>query len=302
MQVDTATLQAQMLDIPTSDGVIIRAQVLGAADAATRLVISHGNGLAAGGYASFWRQLAFDYQLVLLDFRGHGQSDSGSLENHSWDQFQLDFDLVMRAIPEALGERKTFGAFHSLSAVTSLLHAKRYGPVCDGLVLFDPPIIPQEGHPLRSAHIDEMMGLASRVGKRRSQFDEWQELAAQFRRSSMFARCLPEACDEMARALLRPVEQGDEGSWRLSCDPQYEAKIFATNDDTSLWSWLGDIDFPVKFLCADPAVPGVQPSAPIGRQMAAEFGLDYVCVPETTHFLQMERPDLCAELTRDFCR
>lgn len=301
MQAETEISQEQVLDIPTRDGVAIRAQVYGSPEG-TRVIVSHGNGMAAAGYASFWRRLAADHQIVLLDFRGHGRSDSGSLQNHSWEQFQLDFDAAMRAIRAALGERKTIGAFHSLSAIVSLLHARRFGPACDGLVLFDPPIIPPDGHPMQAAHIEEMMGLASRVGRRRSQFDDWRELAGQFKRSPMFARCLPEACDEMALATLRPSSEGGIEFWRLSCDPQYEAKIFASNDDTSLWPWLGQIDFPVKLLCADPDVPGVQPSAPIGRELAAEFGLDYACVPGTTHFLQMERPDLCADLAREFCR
>lgn len=301
MQVDTAVSQGQTLEITADDDVTLRAQVCGPADA-PRLIVSHGNGLAAGGYASFWRQLASDYQIVLFDFRGHGQSERGSPGSHSWEQFELDFDTAMRAIRAALGERKTFGAFHSLSAIVSLRHARRFGPACDGYVLFDPPIIPPDGHPLQAAHVDEMMGLASRVRRRRAHFDDWRELAGQFRRSPMFARCLPEACDEMARALLRPVEEGEGGGWMLSCDPECEAKIFASNDDTSLWPWLGQIDFPVRLLCADPDVPGVQPSAAIDREMAAEFGLDYACVPGTTHFLQLERPDLCAALARDFCR
>src|SRR5690606_35966843 len=299
MQAETAVSQGQILEIAADDGVIIRAQVCGQPDA-TRLIVSHGNGLAASGYASFWRPLASEYQVVLLDFRGHGMSDRGSLENHSWPQFELDFDAAMRAIPASLGERKTYGVFHSLSAIVSLLHARRFGPACDGFVLFDPPIIPPDGHPLQSAHINEMMGLAGRVAKRRAHFDDWRELADQYRRNPMFARCQPDACDEMAHALLRPVS-GDGGGWTLSCDPEQEAKIFASNDDTTLWSWLDEVDFPLRLLCADPDVPGVQPPAAIDRALARAFGLDYVCVPDTTHFLQLERPDLCAALTREFC-
>lgn len=301
MQSATATPLKQLLEMPTKDGVVVRAQVFGP-ESAPRIIVSHGNGLAADGYASFWRPLTADYQVVVLDLRGHGRSDRGSLENHTWTQLVDDFGLLMRSIRDELGERKTFGAFHSLSSVVSLQHARQFGPVLDGLVLFDPPIIPPDGHPLQSAHVEEMLNLGRRVRRRRTHFDSWQELAEQIRRNGMYARCLPQACDELARALLRPVSDDEKDGWVLSCDPEHEANIFENNADTSLWHWLAHIDFPVKFLCADPAVPGVQPSAPIGRQMAAEFSLDYVCVPETTHFLQMERPDLCTELARDFCR
>ncbi|HLU20378.1 MAG TPA: alpha/beta hydrolase [Pusillimonas sp.] len=301
MQTDTATPLRQTLEIAAADGVLIRARVYGP-ESATRLIVSHGNGLAAHGYASFWRPLTAEYQVVVLDFRGHGISDRGSLQNHSWNQLVEDFDLVMRAIRDELGQRATFGAFHSLSAVTSLLHAKRFGPILDGLALFDPPIIPPEGHPLQPAHIEEMMNLGRRVRRRRVEFDHWSELAEQIKRNVMYARCQPEACDEMARALLRQVSIEGRETWVLACDPEQEARIFESNDDTSLWFWLSEIDFPVRFICADPAVPGVQPSAPIGKELAAKFDLDYVRVPGTTHFLQLERPDLCTDQARAFCR
>lgn len=301
MQAGPAIMQDNTLEIAAEDGVLIRAQVYGSSTA-TRLVISHGNGLAAEGYESFWRQLLPDYQVVLLDVRGHGKSDRGPSEHHAWPRFEQDFDMAMREIREALGERKTFGVFHSLSAIVSLQHARRFGPVCDGLILFDPPIIPPDGHPLHQQHVDEMLGLAQRVAKRRTHFDACEDLAAQFRRNAMYSRCLPQACDEMARALLRPVSDDDRGAWTLACDPEREARIFASNYDTTLWGWLEHVDFPLKLVCADPAVPGVQPSAAIGRELAETFGLDYAFVPDTTHFLQLERPDSCAALVREFCR
>ena len=302
MQVGSETmLQGDTLEIVADDGVIIRAQVLGSPDA-PRLVVGHGNGLAAGGYASFWSQLANDYQLVLLDFRGHGRSDSGSIENHSWPQFEQDFDTVMHTIADELGERTTFGAFHSLSSIVSLMHARRFGTPFERLVLFDPPIIPEASHPLQPAHLEEMFGLARRVARRREQFDHWKELADQFRGNGMFARCLPQACDEMAYALLRPVSEQGKEVWRLSCPPAYESKIFASNDDTTLWSWLPALGDRVKLVCADPAVSGVQPSAAIALDMTNRLGLNYECVPETTHFLQLENPDACAAITREFCQ
>lgn len=301
MQAESSITQEHVLEIAADDGVVIRARVYGPSEA-TRLIVSHGNGLAVDGYASFWRPLTDEFQVVVLDFRGHGQSDRGSLENHSWVQFEDDFDLALRAIRDDLGERKSFGAFHSLSSVISLRHARRFGPALDGLVLFDPPIIPPDDHPLQPLHVEEMMNLGRRVRRRRAHFDSWQELAGQLRRNAMYARCQPQALDELARALLRPVSNNEADGWTLSCDPEHEAKIFESNDDTSLWNWLEHADFPFKLLCADPDVPGVQPSATLDRDLAQGFGLDYACVPETTHFLQLERPDVCTLMTREYCR
>jgi len=106
----------------------------------------------------------------------------------------------------------------------------------------------------------------------------------------------------MAAASLRESPHPEAGQWSLSCPPAYEAKIFASNNDTTLWASLASLETPVKLVCADPDVPDVQPSALTGREMAREFGLDYEFVEGTTHFLQVERPDLCAAVTRQFCR
>ncbi len=289
------------IEINAQDGVCLRAQVLGAADG-PRLIMGHGNGLATRGYAAYWSLLANDYQLVLVDVRGHGASDCGELDHHHWAQFEEDFDQVLRAVDEALGRRTTYGVFHSLSAIVALRHARRFTSGLQGLLLFDPPVIPPDGHPLQQAHVDEMMALSNRVATRRAHFDSPKELADQFRRARAFGRWQSAAIDDMAAATLRQSPHPEAGRWSLSCPPAYEAKIFASNNDTTVWSSLSSLKTPLKLVCADPDVPDVQPSALTGREMAREFGLDYEFVEDTTHFLQVERPDLCAAVTRRFCR
>ena len=135
------------LNIPCNDGTLLAAHVYGPSDA-PRLVMSHGNGMAMGGYRTFWQALTSDFQVVIFDVRGHGLSQSGASDKHQWTQIIDDMEAVWKTVADTLGARHTLGVFHSLSAVAALGHVRRYGKRWDGLLLFDPPLMPPEGHPL----------------------------------------------------------------------------------------------------------------------------------------------------------
>ena len=59
------------------DGAIIRIRQHGNPDG-PRLALSHGNGLAIDGYLPFWGPLRERYELILFDFRNHGQNPTAS--------------------------------------------------------------------------------------------------------------------------------------------------------------------------------------------------------------------------------
>lgn len=288
-------------EVILEDDVRIPVRVYGQAQA-PRLVMSHGNGLAIGGYQEYWSRLIPYFQIVIFDFRGHGQSDTGSLANHAWSQFRRDFEQVVDEIDRQLGKRPTFGAFHSLSSLVALRNTQLNGPRWQGLLLFDPPIMPPNDNPWQQAHVDEMLGIGARVAQRQHLFASPSELVQQYKGSSMLTRWTPLAYQYMAHAALR--YQQSEQNWRLSCPPEYEAKIFCSNDDTALWENLPNlkgIDMPIKLLCADPNVPNAASAAFTTPIVADLGGFDYDFVPETTHFLQLEQPEICAQVTREFC-
>lgn len=288
-----------MLDFTAEDGIVLRAVVTGSPEG-PRLILSHGNGMAIGGYHAFWSLLADDFQLVLLDVRSHGNSDTSTLDAHNWAQFERDYERCLHGIEERLGPRPTVGVFHSLSAVIALAHHGQYHRRLNGLLLFDPPLMPPVQSFWRNAHIEEMFRLAVRVKQRQARFDSPEELAGIFRRGRTLAKWTDGACRDMARATLKPSDDGS--SWCLVCPPAHEAKIFELNTDESLWDVFGRLDLPLKLVCADPDVPGVQPSAHSTRELAQTFSLDYEAVPGATHFLQLEYPSECAAITKNYCK
>jgi pimeloyl-ACP methyl ester carboxylesterase len=286
-------------EVKMEDGAIIRVRQHGVGGA-PRLVLSHGNGLAIDGYLPFWGPLCDRYEVVLFDFRNHGHNPLHREDAHLWTHFVDDLEAVFQAIGRELGVKRSAGVFHSLSGVTAAMHARKYVPVSgkrfEALVLFDPPIFPPEGHPLRSGQSDDKNSLAGRARRRTPRYADPSILAAQFRKYN--PRWRPEAYELMARATLRHDPRAAD--WFLACPREFEANVFSTNADPTLWRAMGSLPVPVKLICGDPNLEGAMPPALIGRALALEHNLPYEAIPGTTHFLQIEQPEKCTRAMESF--
>lgn len=284
------------LRVPVDPQTCLAAWVVPNPQAATRLVITHGNGLASGGYRVFWEPLCRAYEVVSVDLRGHGRSDAGAAEDHNWSRITADLGLLCDELERALGPRHTVGAMHSLGAVASLLQMRQREARWDALVLFDLSAAPPEGHPLSAAHAAEMADRAARTLQRRARFSDPSELARQFARADRVGAWLGDAPMDMARAVLRPAPQG----WELSCAPEREAAIYLGNTDMGLWDVLAAPSCPVLVVGGDPGMPGALVPSQSCQAAHAATGVPYAHVPGTGHFLQLEAPHHCGRILGDF--
>ncbi|MGH7841148.1 MAG: alpha/beta fold hydrolase [Candidatus Binataceae bacterium] len=285
----------ETVDLAMDDGAIIRLRRHGN-PAGPRLALSHGNGLAIDGYYSFWRLLQDRYDLILFDFRNHGQNPCHKLENHNWPRFVRDLEQIYAAIQDRFGVKRTVAVFHSLSAVAATMQAQQFGARWDPLVLFDPPYYPPEGHWLRSIQFSNEEEIADRAEKRTLSYADPMELAASFARR--MTRWQPEAYELMARATLRWAPAANQ--WLLACPREFEAKVFRTNRNTTVWTGLAHMPVAVKLICGDPDAEDSMPPARLGRAVAAESSVAYEAIPETTHFLQIEKPRECVRAMESF--
>jgi pimeloyl-ACP methyl ester carboxylesterase len=283
------------IDATMEDGAIIRLRQHGQ-PGAPRLVLSHGNGLAIDGYFPFWKLLRDRYELIVFDFRNHGQNPLHRFDHHNWHQFIGDLERIFGLIQEAFGSRRTAGVFHSLSAVSATMHTQWLGKRWDPLVLFDPPFYPRDGHPLRELQRTNEDDIAARAARRTPSYQDPMDLARQFRK--YFPRWQPDAYDLMARATLR--HEAASGEWMLACPREYEAHVFRSNRDTSAWTGLAHMPVAVKLICADPAGGERMPPALIGKAIAEEARVEYEAIPATTHFLQIEQPRECVRSMEAF--
>jgi pimeloyl-ACP methyl ester carboxylesterase len=278
------------------DGASIRLRRFGRAGA-TRIVLSHGNGLAINAYAPFWLPLAERYDIVLFDMRNHGENPLHEESEHCWTTFYSDIEEVALGIAQTFGPAKTVGAFHSLSSIAALKHALLYGKRWDALCVFDPPLMPPPDHPLHALQQEDMRQRSAQALRRAERFESPEQLANQLRRHSAFQGWVPEAALLLARHTLR---KADDGFWTLSCPRHYEARTFRENDDTEIFCQLSRMPLPLRILASDPDSPHAIPTAAVWKAANDAFALDYIALPKTTHFLQFEQPQVCRDLLDEF--
>src|SRR3954468_8402865 len=137
---------SETFDVVLEDGASIRVRRHGNRDG-VRLTVTHGNGFASDAYLPFWQQLTPHYDVLVFDFRNHGQNVPVEPSNHNYAQLSRDLDRVRDAIDSRLGKKPTVGIFHSMSGRAAMKHAIEIGWRWDALVLFDPPNVPPVDHP-----------------------------------------------------------------------------------------------------------------------------------------------------------
>src|SRR3984957_2529930 len=109
-------------DVALDDGAAIRVRRPGNPDG-LRLMLSHGNGFAPDAYFPYWRHLLSKFDVLVFDFRNHGQNVPVVASNHHYAQLARDLERVVTAVTAKLGSKKTAGIFHSRSARTAMKHA-----------------------------------------------------------------------------------------------------------------------------------------------------------------------------------
>ncbi len=280
-----------VLEVSMDDGAVIYVRRHGNPHG-PRILLSHGCGLSIDTYYPYWSLLLDKYDLFLFDLRSHGWNPPGPRKAQNIPTFVKDCELILRAIGQNFDERPVTGVFHSLSALVSLLHEEQWKGF-SSLVLFDPPIRPPGGKPEDLAEMGEEMSSIAR--RRRERFETREDFATRLSQSRNHRRLLPGVPELMAETTLRPVEEGS--GYELCCPREYEAQIYEYLFGWAMRVDLQKISCPVKAIGTDPTEPySFMPSMDL-REL---IGLDYDFLPETTHFLQLEKPAECAAITVDF--
>ncbi len=286
-------------DVPLDDGARIRVRRHGNPDS-VRLFLSHGNGYAINGYLPYWQHLLDRFDLIIFDFRNHGENEPATPANQTYAQLSRDLERVYQQVTAKLGNRRTAGIFHSMSGRTAMKHALEIGFRFDALILFDPPNVPPPDHPVFPVMAAFEARLVAFTKSRRTHFASVEELASDFAKSRVGQAWVPGVHELMARSLLR--KNPDGGGFVLACDPANEGGIYAEALSMNLWPRAKDFAGPVKLIGADPDVKGGSPTGRANQALGNENGYDYSFVPGTGHMLQIEKPEACAQLTLEFLK
>ena len=259
-------------------------------DAAIRLVLSHGSGLAIDLYYPFWALLADDFDLFVYDLRNHGWNNVGAQRNHNVPTLIHDHDVIVDAIHRHYGSKPTVGVFHSVSTLITLLSMTN---PFSALVLFDPPLCKSGASQLELHAAAERA--ATLIRKRGHHFKTQEEFAQFLRLFPTLARAVPGVRELMARTTLRPTAAGD--GYELRCPREYEAQLMEYGRSFFPLLNLEILYCPTKVIGSDPTIHNAYlPSFDLGEVSA----VDYDFLPDATHLLQLEQPAECASLTRSF--
>ena len=169
----------------------------------------------------------------------------------------------------------------------------------DALVLYDPPSVPPQAHPLYEAMRGFELKLVRWATERREHFQSPDELEADYAGARPSANWLPQARADMATAVLRP---DPDGGFRLACKRELEASIYLAALTLHLWPRASELGVPTKLVGADPEGRGAPPTGPANKALVEEGGYDYFGMDHAGHLLQIEKPQDCRDVLLSFLR
>jgi hypothetical protein len=141
------------------------------------------------------------------------------------------------------------------------------------------------------------------VARRRNQWASWQEMYQRFADRLPFSLWRPEVLEDYCRYGVRP--RADGSGYELACPPLVEASVYLGNTRTDIHHLIPGLNLPVVVLRARSRDPDDAPDldfskSPTWPGLADEFphGRD-VYLPELTHFIPMQAPQLVARFIAD---
>ncbi|MCS6927810.1 MAG: alpha/beta hydrolase, partial [Candidatus Binatia bacterium] len=237
-------------------------------------------------YRKLLRRFVGEYRVYTLDLRGQGDSDTPALDQDHWRNMARDVEDVIAH----LGLHDFYGIGHSGGGALLALYAATHPGHVRRLALLEPVTIPHEPPYLERLSADNHP-FVERARRRRVVWDSRQQLFDAYRDKEAFA-----AWDE--EVLWDYVNHGTydlpDGRIALKCPAEVEAHVFALTTSLDIFSQLVRIDCPVLVL------RGALTEGPlfvVAERVAQRIPRgSLVTVPDTGHFLAMEKPREVADI------
>lgn len=264
------------------------------------LVLIH----ATGFHARCWDQvikLLGDRHILAIDQRGHGRSSGTDYEG--WKEFGTDLKEVLNQLEldNIVAVGHSMGGYVAVSAAASLQQSNP--TLFRNLILIDPvivdPIRYREAPPSEQKKAEDI----ANMGRRRNNFASAQEMIDRFSEREPYSIFTAEALKDYCTYGLLPSSDGE--GLVLACDPFFEASIYVTmSSDNNILDDVGMVKVPVLVVRAmrpeDPTVRQGFKFSPTWPELATHFqDATDLHLPEHTHFMPMEDPELIAKLIKD---
>jgi pimeloyl-ACP methyl ester carboxylesterase len=274
----------RMIPLPNRGGAMAALE-FGPRDRPVDIVFSHANGFNGRTYRTILGPLGETLRILALDLRGHGASTLPTVieGRQGWLEFRDDLLALLAAACEA---PVVLGG-HSMGGTSSLLAAAAEPERVRSLALFDPVVMPVE---VQGSGATEESPLLIGALKRRAVFPSKQAAFEAYLGRGGF-KTWSEA--QLADYVEAGFREAADGQVTLTCAPQWEASNFRTHNYDA-WAAFRDSRCPIRVLrAAEGSTFRVE-----GREndLGDDGRIQVQTIPNTTHFLPMERPELVRAL------
>lgn len=258
---------------------------------APTLVFCHATGLNAPTYAPLFDILSERFTVLAPDARGHGHSRLPANPSHirNWRPYLADLLAFLQSL-----DKPVHLAGHSMGGILSLATAHFHPERVESLILIDPVMFPPNFQKvwrlMGMAGISHWAPPARRARKRRKVWSSLDAMRLAYRHRGMF-KTWPE--ESLSHYLLGGTREREDGQIELTCDPAWEAATFASLPH-SVWTWFRKLRRPATILHGSRSDTFTPESARTASRLRPDARL--VAVPETGHFLPMEKPEEVAKV------
>lgn len=253
---------------------------------------AHATGFNAATYRGFADRLDPSLELYLMDARGHGMSEAPAdpRKLRSWRPYRDDLERFVESL-----EQPVVLAGHSMGGTVSMALAAARLELVQGLVLVDPVIMPPRRIPIAAVTrtlgvSDRLLPIAQMASSRRREFASKPEAVENYLGKGAFRTWPRDWIEAYVDGGMVPTEAG---TVRLSCDPAWESKTFASAT-VSPYRLLRKVRCPITLIaCADREPPFTYESRDAFMRTKPDTRLRLL--EDATHFIPMEHPDIVVE-------
>jgi pimeloyl-ACP methyl ester carboxylesterase len=258
------------------------------------VLLLHATGFHSRCWDSIARRLPGAH-IFAVDARFHGGSD-----NHG----QPDWHLMANDIEQLLQQlelQRVVAAGHSMGGYITALVAAHEAQRFRQVILIDPTIFSLQVYTEKFSSGARADPAASPVSRRKNRWQSSEEMYLRFKDREPFANWQDEVLRDYCNFALR--EAPDESDLQLACDPLHEAAMYLNHHGyEAIFEQLPKLTMPVTVMRAkrvpgdifnmagSPTWPELASALPQGRDMY---------LPQLSHFIPMEDPDLVARVIRE---
>lgn len=233
------------------------------------------------------------YRVIGVDLRGHGRSS----RTGPFGWFDLGKDVV--DLVDTLDLHNVVVAGHSMGGHCALYASAKRASRFRALVLVDPVVLSPEQYAEQTATWTAQGSDEHPIARRRRLWDSPSEMFENFSKRHPFNLWQPGILRDYCEYGLLAQQSGYE----LACPPQIEAQIYMGTSQRDLKCLLPKVTQPTVIMRAkqrigpretmdfanSPTWPGLAAALPNARD---------IYLPELSHFIPMQRPELVAAQIR----